>query len=88
LDTSALRHGARSSEYSGVCTQCYYALGDKDRMKKAFLHLMSIEHEGNAEEDEEEVEEDPGVHKDGLKEEVSLEQLRAVSLKAVQCPAV
>ena len=49
---------------------CYYALGDKDRMKKAFLHLMSIEHEGNVEEDEEEVEEDPGVHKDGLKEEL------------------
>lgn len=49
---------------------CYYALGDKDRMKKGFLHLMSIQHEGAPDEDDEDVALEPGLHADDLKEEL------------------
>ena len=48
---------------------CYYALGDKERMKKGFLHLMSVEHEGTENEEDEEIETDPVLH-DVLKEEL------------------
>jgi intraflagellar transport protein 88 len=48
---------------------CYYALGDKERMKKGFLHLMSVEHEGTENEEDEDLEIDPAQH-DVLKEEL------------------
>jgi intraflagellar transport protein 88 len=44
---------------------CYYALGDKERMKKGFLHLMSVEHEGTENEDD-----DDPAQNDVLKEEL------------------
>ena len=48
---------------------CYYALGDKERMKKGFLHLMSVEHEGTENEDDDDLEIDPAQN-DVLKEEL------------------
>ena len=48
---------------------CYYALGDKERMKKGFLHLMSVEHEGTENDDDDDLEIDPAQN-DVLKEEL------------------
>ena len=48
---------------------CYYALGDKERMKKGFLHLMSVEHEGTENDEDDDLEIDPAQH-DVLKEEL------------------